>query len=116
MKPILLSVPHMGGLESDMFGSFSFKLDFNRGSPLARLSSRNLNVASACRRWPCQVVLRRSIWVCGFWEWAPGDEVFCQDLTFVASANPIRYQGATPVFLDSDYETWNMDPEILAVA
>jgi pyridoxal phosphate-dependent aminotransferase EpsN len=46
----------------------------------------------------------------------PGDEVFCQDLTFVASANPIRYLGAEPVFIDSNYETWNMDPELLADA
>jgi pyridoxal phosphate-dependent aminotransferase EpsN len=42
-----------------------------------------------------------------------GDEVFCQDLTFVASANPIRYLGAEPVFIDSNYKTWNMDPDLL---
>jgi pyridoxal phosphate-dependent aminotransferase EpsN len=45
-----------------------------------------------------------------------GEEVFCQDLTFVASANPIRYLGAEPVFIDSNQETWNMDPELLADA
>jgi dTDP-4-amino-4,6-dideoxygalactose transaminase len=38
----------------------------------------------------------------------PGDEVFCSDLTFVASANPILYEHATPVFIDSDPATWNM--------
>lgn len=43
----------------------------------------------------------------------PGDIVFCQSLTFAASANPIVYQGATPVFIDSDYETWNMSPAAL---
>jgi pyridoxal phosphate-dependent aminotransferase EpsN len=43
----------------------------------------------------------------------PGDEVFCPSLTFVASCNPARYLGAQPVFLDSDYETWNLDPELL---
>lgn len=43
----------------------------------------------------------------------PGDEVFCSDLTFAASANPIRYLGAEPVFLDSNYQTWNLDPGIL---
>lgn len=42
-----------------------------------------------------------------------GDIVFCQDLTFSATANPIIYQNATPVFIDSDYETWNMDPSAL---
>lgn len=44
----------------------------------------------------------------------PGDEVVCSDLTFAASANPIVYQGATPVFIDSERETWNMDPALLA--
>ena len=42
-----------------------------------------------------------------------GDKVFCQSLTFSASANPITYVGAEPVFIDSDYETWNMDPVAL---
>lgn len=39
-----------------------------------------------------------------------GDTVFCSSLTFVASANPILYQGATPVLIDSEIETWNMSP------
>lgn len=39
-----------------------------------------------------------------------GDEVICQSMTFSASANPIAYQGATPVFVDSEADTWNMDP------
>ena len=42
-----------------------------------------------------------------------GDIVFCQSLTFAATANPIIYQNATPVFIDSDYETWNMCPKAL---
>lgn len=42
-----------------------------------------------------------------------GDEVICQSMTFSASANPIAYQGATPVFIDSEPETWNMCPEAL---
>ena len=43
----------------------------------------------------------------------PGDEVICQSLTFSASANPITYLGATPVFVDSEKSTWNMSPELL---
>ena len=43
----------------------------------------------------------------------PGDTVFCSSLTFVATANPIRYLGAEPVFIDSDPETWNMSPAAL---
>ena len=42
-----------------------------------------------------------------------GDTVFCSSLTFSASANPIVYEGATPVFIDSDAETWNMSPKAL---
>ena len=45
-----------------------------------------------------------------------GDEVICQSMTFSASANPIAYLGATPVFVDSETETWNMDPELLEKA
>lgn len=45
-----------------------------------------------------------------------GDIVFCPTLTFSASANPIIYQNATPVFIDSDYKTWNMDPVVLEEA
>jgi dTDP-4-amino-4,6-dideoxygalactose transaminase len=43
----------------------------------------------------------------------PGDEVLCQSFTFSASVNPIRYLGATPVFVDSEPDTWNMSPEHL---
>ncbi|MGE5615145.1 MAG: DegT/DnrJ/EryC1/StrS family aminotransferase [Bacillota bacterium] len=45
-----------------------------------------------------------------------GDVVFCPSLTFSATANPIIYQGAIPVFIDSDFETWNMDPYLLEKA
>ncbi len=45
-----------------------------------------------------------------------GDEVICQSFTFSASANPILYQGATPVFVDSEPDTWNMSPELLEQA
>jgi dTDP-4-amino-4,6-dideoxygalactose transaminase len=45
-----------------------------------------------------------------------GDNVFCQSITFSASANPIAYQGANPVFIDSESETWNMDPQLLKTA
>ena len=45
-----------------------------------------------------------------------GDTVFCQSITFSASANPIAYQGALPVFIDSENDTWNMDPVLLRTA
>lgn len=43
----------------------------------------------------------------------PGDVVICQSFTFAASANPIKYLGATPIFVDSEEDTWNMDPKSL---
>lgn len=46
----------------------------------------------------------------------PGDEVCVQSFTFCASSHPITYLGATPVFVDSEKDTWNMDPELLEVA
>ena len=46
----------------------------------------------------------------------PGDEVICQSFTFAASANPIAYLEATPVFVDSEKDTWNMDPVLLEEA
>jgi dTDP-4-amino-4,6-dideoxygalactose transaminase len=42
-----------------------------------------------------------------------GDEVFCSSLTFCGSVNPILYQGASPVFIDSNRSSWNMDPKLL---
>ena len=43
----------------------------------------------------------------------PGDEVMCQSFTFAASANPVTYLGARPVFIDSEPQSWNMDPDLL---
>jgi len=46
----------------------------------------------------------------------PGDRVFCTDMTFAATVNPIVYEKAVPVFIDSEYDTWNMDPVALEKA
>lgn len=46
----------------------------------------------------------------------PGDKVFCSDMTFSASVNPIVYEGGTPVFIDVEYDTWNMSPAALEKA
>lgn len=45
-----------------------------------------------------------------------GEKVFCSDLTFAATVNPVVYEKAVPVFIDSEYETWNMDPKALEKA
>lgn len=45
-----------------------------------------------------------------------GDYVFCSDMTFSATVNPVTYEGGVPIFIDSEYETWNMDPKTLEKA
>jgi pyridoxal phosphate-dependent aminotransferase EpsN len=116
MKRILLSVPHMGGQEQtyvrQAFASnwlsttgpnlTAFEEEFTRrlGVPAVALASGTAAMHLALR-------------LLGV---GPGDEVFCPTLTFVATANPIRYLGAEPVFLDSRREDWNLDPHILAAA
>lgn len=46
----------------------------------------------------------------------PGDKVFCSDMTFSATVNPAVYEGAEPIFIDSEYDTWNIDPKALQKA
>ncbi len=46
----------------------------------------------------------------------PGDYVFCSDMTFAATLNPVVYEGGIPVFIDTEYDTWNMDPVALEKA
>lgn len=46
----------------------------------------------------------------------PGDKVFCSDVTFSATVNPVVYEGGIPIFIDSEYDTWNMDPIALEKA
>lgn len=111
--PILLSVPHMDGRErryvQDAFASnwlssvgpnvTAFEQEFGRyvGRPAVALSSGT-------------AAIHLGLLLLGV---SPGDEVFCPTLTFVATANPVRYLGADPVFLDSDPTTWNLDPYVL---
>ena len=46
----------------------------------------------------------------------PGQKVFCSDMTFDATVNPVVYEGGVPVFIDTEYDTWNMDPVALEKA
>ena len=113
MKRILLSVPHMGGAEqSYVQEAFASNWLSTAGSNLAmfekafsaRIGRPSVALASGT------AAIHLGLRLLGV---APGDEVFCPALTFAASCNPVRYLGAEPVFLDSDYATWNLDPNIL---
>ena len=113
-KRIYLSPPHIGDLEMQYvreafqnnwiapvgphITSFEQELaDYTGAKGAVALSSGTAGIHLALRALGVQA----------------GDSVFCSSFTFVASANPILYQGATPVFIDSDPATWNMSPNAL---
>ena len=118
IKQIYLSSPHMGGTERD-FVKEAF--DTNWIAPLGPNvtgfesdleqylgSERHVAALSSGT-----AALHLALIMTGVRE---GDEVICQSMTFSASANPIVYQGATTVFVDSEPETWNMCPVQLEAA
>ncbi len=115
-SPIPLSVPHMSGREqeyvAEAFASNwlstlgpnvdAFERDFEErfGLPAVAVSSGTAGIHLGLRALGVE----------------PGDTVLCSDLTFVASVNPVRYLGAEPVLIDSERESWNMDPGLLSAA
>jgi len=114
---IYLSSPHMGGEELDYIHDAFEK---NWIAPLgANVDGFEEDLQNYTGRDHAAVVtsgtaaIHLALMLCGV---EAGDEVICQSFTFAATANPIRYQGATPVFIDSEPETWNMDPELLEQA
>lgn len=116
MRRILLSVPHMGANEKP-YANEAFDLNWvsTAGPNLKAFEeafSSRLGLASVCLS-SGTAAIHLGLRLLGV---GLGDEVFCSTLTFAASANPIRYLGAEPVFVDSDPGTWNMDPELLSKA
>jgi pyridoxal phosphate-dependent aminotransferase EpsN len=116
MRRILLSVPHMGGHER-LYANEAFDLNWvsTAGPNLTAFEdafTRRLGLPCVCLA-SGTAAIHLGLRLLGV---GPGDEVFCSTLTFAASANPIRYLGAEPVFVDSNAETWNMDPDLLASA
>lgn len=111
---IYLSSPHMSGHE---LGFIHDAFDKNWIAPLgANVDGFEDDLQRYTGRNHAAVVtsgtaaLHLALILCGV---EAGDDVICQSFTFAASANPIRYQGAKPVFVDSEPETWNMDPDLL---
>jgi len=94
--------PNVEGFEKDLenylFGNLS--INGERGGAVAALSSGT-------------AALHLALILLGV---GPGDEVICQSMTFAASANPIKYLGATPIFIDSEKDTLNLCPEQLEIA
>jgi len=119
MNPkIWLSSPHMGGTEMD-FVQEAF--DTNWIAPLGPnvngfeedLAANLGNGTFVAALSSGTAALHLAMILLGVER---GDEVICQSMTFSASANPIAYQGATPVFVDSERDTWNMCPDALEAA
>ena len=115
---IWLSSPHMGGNERN-FVTEAF--DTNWVAPLGpNVNGFEQDIASylgdgihAAALSSGTAAIHLALVVLGV---EAGDEVICQSMTFSASANPIRYLGATPVFIDSETDTWNLDPVSLEEA
>jgi dTDP-4-amino-4,6-dideoxygalactose transaminase len=117
-KQILLSPPHMGGTEQDYIAQAFQDNWIAPAGPhidlfencLADFLGENTQVAALQSG---TAAIHLGLQLLGVQN---GDEVLCQSLTFVASVNPVLYLGATPVFVGSENETWNMCPDALEKA
>ena len=113
-KRIYLSPPHMGPAERELLLD---AFDSNWIAPLGphvdafeREFCETVGVSYAAALSSGTAALHLALLILGV---GPGDEVLVSTFTFAASANVVKYLGATPVFLDSSRETWNMDPVLL---
>lgn len=117
-EKILLSLPHMCGKEQDFIAE-AFKSNWIVPlGPCVDAFERALTEYVGDNREAVALSAGTAAIHLGLLQLGvgPGDEVICQDFTFAASANPVVYLGATPVFVDSEKDTWNMSPELLEVA
>ncbi len=113
-KRIFLSPPHMCGNELSMV-----KKAFN-GNYIAPLGpqvdrfekevAEKVGISYATALASGTAAMHLALRVLGIGR---GDEVFCQSLTFIGGVSPVLYQGAMPVFIDSEKSSWNMDPDLL---
>jgi dTDP-4-amino-4,6-dideoxygalactose transaminase len=116
-KPILLSTPHMGERELE-FVTEAFTTNWiapvgPHVNAFEQEFGRVVGASHAAAVSSGTAALHLALKLVGV---GVGDEVFCSTLTFSASANPIAYLGAKPVFIDSDRISWNMNPELLQSA
>ncbi|XCN74225.1 MAG: DegT/DnrJ/EryC1/StrS family aminotransferase [Candidatus Electrothrix aestuarii] len=114
-KRIFLSAPHMGGQELDFIQeAFASNYIAPVGPQLDAFEqefAEKVGAKYAAAVTSGTAALHLLLRYAGV---GLGDTVLCSTFTFAASANPILYQGAIPVFIDSDHSSWNMDPALLA--
>lgn len=117
MQKIWLSSPHMGGNEVDFVTEAFITNWIAPLGPNVDGFEQDLSAYTGAKHAAAlssgTAALHLGLILLGV---QPGDEVICQSMTFSASANPITYVGATPVFVDSEHTTWNMDPLLLEQA
>ena len=115
MRQIYLSPPHLNGRERELFlQAYESNWITTLGPDVdafEREICQTVGIGYAVALNSGTAALHLALHMLGIEE---GNEVLCSDLTFAASANTIVYCGGTPVFIDSDRETWNMDPSLLA--
>ncbi len=114
---IYLSPPHLGDLERTFVNE---AFDTNWISPVGphidsfeRELAAHLGVAESVALSSGTAAIHLALILAGVRQ---GDEVVCQSFTFAGSCNPVVYLGASPVFIDSEQDTWNMDPALLETA
>lgn len=111
---IFLSPPHLNGSElKEVERAFASNWVAPAGPALRAFEkavATHVGIPHAVAVSSATAGLHLSLIACGI---KPGDEVITSDFTFVASANPIRYVGAKPIFIDSEPTTWNLDPNLL---
>ncbi|MEI6048938.1 MAG: aminotransferase class I/II-fold pyridoxal phosphate-dependent enzyme [Bacteroidota bacterium] len=116
-QKIWLSSPHMSGEEMKYINeAFASNWIAPLGPNVDKFEkdlAQYLSVKSAAALSSGTAAIHLALIILGV---KPGDEVICSSFTFAASANPVVYLGATPVFVDSDPKTWNMDPALLEEA
>jgi len=114
---IFLSEPHMGGGELDFIHEAFATNWIGSLGPHVTAFEQELAVYTGSKAVSCvssgTAAIHLALILSGV---SAGDEVLCSSFTFAASANPIVYQGATPVFVDSEPTTWNIDPDLLEKA
>ena len=113
-KKIYLSIPHMGGSElAHVQGAFASNWLSTVGPNLEALEAAftRLTGLPAVGLVNGTAAIHLGLKLLGV---RPGDEVVTPTLTFAASCNPLLYEKATPIFIDSDRRTWNLDPDLLA--
>lgn len=120
-RRLLLCMPHMSGnemkfIEDAMKGNWAvpmgphvdaFEQQLEQFLGLGNTGKRVVALSAGT------AALHLALVACGV---GVGDEVICQSMTFAASCNPVTYLGATPVFVDSEATTWNIDPQLLEQA